>query len=1685
MIKENTFFTKNLTTLLMSVLFINTFIYSQTTIWEENFNLPSDNGLQNKTGEWKTYLDGTSNVFEVVSNRFEAKNTGGREQTFETENISISDFSNVSLSLDLTQVGDMDYNGGNRDYIRVYYSLDGGAEIPFNNGINNGDLSSQDVTPYVIGLSGSTIKIIIRVQNNNDNETYYFDNLLIQGTRPLGPEINIQGGSPSVTITDGDSSPSIADFTDFGVVNVGSTVSKTFTIENLGTQTLDLTGSPFVICTGAGFSITSQPGSSISSGSSTTFTISFTPTSISTTNGNISIASNDSNENPYNFSISGSAEKIFFDSDGDGVSDDIDIDDDNDGIKDVDEESACRLTSIAKKANYKFLNETFGTGGRTTITGGGYPAQTNYTYEPGPGDLDDGDYTVGSSAQIASWADEYWYKGGDHTPGDTNGRMALFNAETEPSEQFYSATIKGALPNIPITYSFWVINLDRTDAPSISTRNRPKIRVEFTDASNNLLKTINTVDTQVIEPTLAGDLNGTWFQFTEDLVLNVDEFFVTFYNDETGGSGNDLAIDDIVISQTLCDSDGDGVANIYDLDSDNDGIPDVVEAGLGNMSNGTANISFTSGWIDSNGNGMHDSAESNAVLDSDGDGIPNYMDLDSDNDGLFDVDESGAGNTADPSFQNGDGDINGDGIGDGLDTDEVREADIDSDGILEFFPDGILDVYDYFEGGVFSTSYGNINQGLTGAGWVDYVIDTDLDGIPDYIDVMSNGSTFDIAATLYASLDSTLPIDGIIDSTTDTDGDGILDPFDTDNTEFGSPRDLSGRKLNLYFDGRNDYVEDSNVINGWTDASIMVWVKIDPTATGEQIIVGQNEFFIQLNPDKSITAYANGKTITNGSPIALNQWVHLSITHSGTAFKLYINGLELATDTGGTLPSDTSSFTIGRKPDTPSNYYHGFIDEVKVFDKALGEDELRKMIYQEVENNSGIVMGSVIPRNVTDYINSSTNTPLNWASLKRYFRMDVYKDDVIDDLTTGTVDSGIGAKIYNMKIIEVQTAPLPFITQQSGSLPTSVNCAIKGWSGNDVITYDWSIVKVEHNNVNFNGYQKHLGLFVNKLDAVSNPIEFSILNNSELNVSWYLRLDGFIDLEDESQLVQGDDSNLDEDSEGYIERDQQGTANSYNYNYWSSSVGPIGTGVGSNNASFKLVDVLKDGTDPSNPNTISFLPAHTAADSGVSSPIKISSYWLYTFNGGNDDYYAWKSINENSLIITGEGYTMKGTSGSIAIGSNQNYVFKGKPNNGDFTLPIVAGNDRLIGNPYPSAMDADEFIKDNIKETINGKVGRNTNGNIFNGALYFWDHFGEANSHNLGAYVGGYATYTLMGGAKAYANDERINNTGAVGNKRPGRYIPVNQGFFVIAVNDTLTGSTPDPIILNYGGDIVFKNSQRVFKKEIEVDGLGTPISVFMKGPKSKKGVAETDSIINDVRPKFWLQLNSPNGYHRQLLIGVDKNATNNFDLGYDAQIADIGAEDMYWIVDGSKFVIQAVNNFDDNQELPIGLKISEEGRVSIKIETLENIDATVQIFLKDNLTGIEHQINDKAFEINLPAGEYNNRFSVTFKTIKIVEDEVAEEIIAEVIEEVIEETTIKGVQVFMNNKHSELTIRKDSETNIESVELYNYLGQIMARWNNDFTGNEISLPVNVVAGVYLVQIITTTGKTSKKIIID
>ncbi len=1439
------------------------------------------------------------------------------------------------------------------------------------------------------------------------------------------PKIKVTGNG--FNILNGDTTVSPFNNTNYGSVNVGSVVTRTFNIQNTGAGSL--TVSSLTLSNNTDFTVTLQPDVTILSGTNSNFSIRYQTLSLGLKTTTVTINNNDSDENPYTFVINANSDENFFDSDGDGVYDNVDIDDDNDGISDVDEELACRKSSTASSVDYKYLNETFGTGERTTINTT-YPATTSYTFEDGTdgGDgveLNEGKYTVSSSAQVASWASNSWYLGADHTTNDINGRMAIFNASNDPGV-FYTASIKGALPNIPISYSFWVLNLDRTDAPNINSRIRPNIKVEFRDENNNLLTTITTGD---IPPTRASNPAGDWYNFSANLTFNVSELNVYFINNNPGGLGNDLAIDDIEIKQSLCDTDGDGVADVFDLDSDNDGIPDVVEAGLGALSEGKATLTYTSGWIDANGNGMDDRAEGHVAIDSDGDGTPNYLDLDSDNDSIFDVDESGAGNLANSSFQNGDGDIDGDGVGDGPDTDFVRKKDVNSDGVLEYFADGILDVYDFYNGATFASAFGNENQGI---GNTYFVKDTDGDGIPDYMDVMSDGLTFDISHTLYANLDT--DNDGKIDGNTDTDGDGILDLMDTNNSVFGSPRDLNG-KLHLYFDGRNDYAQDVSVMNGWGEASMMTWIKLDPTSSGRLRIMGQNQFYLEILANRRLQVNAKGTRLSS-SALATNRWIHVATTYSSSnrILRLYVNGALVATSAvNGKLPIDISPLTLGKSSSANVNYFKGFLDEVRIFDKSLSANEIQKMVYQEIERNRNSVRGAIIPRDITDFVSATNNITLDWSSLKRYYRMDTYKGDIIDDLTTESFDINSGMRLYNSKTINYQNAPLPFVAEISGDLNTSVSVLEDGINGADVLLYDWSIVHVKGKAVNFTGNQKHLGLIIDEFDVSSSPIEYNVLNDSELNVSWYLKLDGIIKLHGESQLIQGEDSQLDVDSKGKLEKNQQGTADKFTYNYWSSPVGV--RNMSSNNNEYRVKDILKDGD-----NNINWL---TSGYNGTNTtPIGIADYWVWKFaNLPDNSYSSWQHVRSTGRMKAGEGFTMKGP-GTGSILTDQNYLFSGKPNNGDIFLTLNAGNDYLVGNPYPSAIDGRQFILDN--GAIIAGNGSTT------GTLYFWEHWGGG-SHNLADYQGGYSTYNLSGGtpSASIGSSDPLVGSGGIPTKIPGRYIPVGQGFFVVAEG--------------LGGTIKFKNSQRIFEKE------GTDSSVFIRNSEHN-----TTTIYNrdgaDTRMKLRIGFNSINTIHRQILLTVDMEATQGVDWGYDAAYIDTQMDDMYWMIADEKFNIQGTNEITASSVMPLGLHLRNGGETKITIDHLENVPDDLEIFVHDVLLNIYHNLRISDFVFTLPSGTYLDRFEITFQEGTALS---------------IEENGQTDLEIYYANTTKDLVLLNPNSLEIKSIEIFNILGQsIYTIKNVENTSYSEYKVKNLSVGTYIVKLKTVNGETSKKVLV-
>ncbi|MDO9036754.1 MAG: T9SS type A sorting domain-containing protein [Lutibacter sp.] len=385
----------------------------------------------------------------------------------------------------------------------------------------------------------------------------------------------------------------------------------------------------------------------------------------------------------------------------------------------------------------------------------------------------------------------------------------------------------------------------------------------------------------------------------------------------------------------------------------------------------------------------------------------------------------------------------------------------------------------------------------------------------------------------------------------------------------------------------------------------------------------------------------------------------------------------------------------------------------------------------------------------------------------------------------------------------------------------------------------------------------------------------------------------------------------------------------------------------------------------------------------------------------------------------------------------------GKPNNGTIELTVAKDYDYLVGNPYPSALDADQFLIDN-----------NPSGTAsITGTIYFWEHYG-GDTHNLAGYQGGYATYSLGSGVPASSFPGLGGGTSVKG--APGQYIPVAQAFFVV-------GDAVD------GGQIQFNNGQRVFVKE------GTT-SIFMKTSNTKSKTENTRGA--DLRPKFRIGFDAPKISHRQLLFTIDERATQAVDWGFDAEIYEIFADDMYWMLNNKKYVIQATNSLGLNSEVPLGIQLSKTGMVTVKIDALENVDDDTSIYLKDKLTGESFNMRNKPVQLNLTAGKYADRFVLVFKTQKLVAEDVKTELLIPATSQPI----IEGIHVFMNNALGELQIKNNSSEEITSVALINAVGQTVKSWNSNFNIRTISLPLSTATGVYLVLITTKTGKTVKKI---
>ncbi|MBA0882930.1 T9SS sorting signal type C domain-containing protein, partial [Flavobacterium undicola] len=338
-----------------------------------------------------------------------------------------------------------------------------------------------------------------------------------------------------------------------------------------------------------------------------------------------------------------------------------------------------------------------------------------------------------------------------------------------------------------------------------------------------------------------------------------------------------------------------------------------------------------------------------------------------------------------------------------------------------------------------------------------------------------------------------------------------------------------------------------------------------------------------------------------------------------------------------------------------------------------------------------------------------------------------------------------------------------------------------------------------------------------------------------------------------------------------------------------------------------------------------------------SSPVVGQTLYNLSPNTLYDKYYSYNngwviSYYGLATMVAGNGYLIRApqTFSVTDAAIDTSPVFIGKPNNGVVTLSSLVGNKSyLLGNPYPSAINADAFLE--------------ANSAVLEGTLYFWTH----NTSPINA---------IATNAYKYNTNDYItyNNTGGVG---ATGMIAAGQGFFAPT---------------KAAGNVVFNNSMRI------VGGTsGVNNSQFFKLSTTSKSI----TAATTEKSRIWLNLTNKEGAYKQMLIGYITGATNNYDAGFDGVTYDGNQYvDFYSINNAVNLSIQGrALPFVKKDSVALGYKSTIKGDFQISIDHTDGELTSQTIFLEDTVLKVLHDLTKSSYIFSTEIGRFNTRFVLRY----------------------------------------------------------------------------------------------------------
>nr|WP_315180340.1 T9SS sorting signal type C domain-containing protein [uncultured Flavobacterium sp.] len=436
-----------------------------------------------------------------------------------------------------------------------------------------------------------------------------------------------------------------------------------------------------------------------------------------------------------------------------------------------------------------------------------------------------------------------------------------------------------------------------------------------------------------------------------------------------------------------------------------------------------------------------------------------------------------------------------------------------------------------------------------------------------------------------------------------------------------------------------------------------------------------------------------------------------------------------------------------------------------------------------------------------------------------------------------------------------------------------------------------------------------------------------------------------------------------------------------------------------------------------------------------SSPVSGQTIANFSPTVGSIKYYydlGWKAPSDSDVMVKGLGYIIRGQ-----VTSNDKYdaSFVGVPNNGPVAIPAnTAAKYYLVGNPYPSAIDADEFLDQNAG---------------LDGNVYLWTHNTEIAKNAAGTEMvytsDDYANYNFTGSTSTFKSEECKT---CPNNAKPIGKIAAGQSFFVKTISATT---------------IQFNNDMRLESKD-KIDNSDQNSQFFRttntNTTKSKTAVVE--------KHRLWLNLTNDQGAFKQTLIGYVTGATNDLDARYDGQNFNGNAFINFYSINQNKnFTIQGrALPFDESDEVALGFKSTMKGSFTIAIDEVDGLFANQDVFIEDKLKGVTFNLKTGNYTFDTEEGTFNERFVIRYINRTLAT----------------EDFTIAPNKVLVSVKNKQMKINA-AET-IDKVVVYDLLGREIFKKSNV---NEKELTVlNLISNeqALVVKMIFSNGKiVSRKVV--